>query len=535
MFALVLIVLYLLLLLGIGRLAWVGQRQHTASDYFVAGRTLGPFLLVMSIFGTTMTSFALLGSSGEAWREGIGVYGLMASWSGIIHSACFFLIGVKLWRLGKEYGYTTQIQFFRDRFQSPTVGLLLFPLIVGLVIVYIIVNIIGAGDTISVVTKGALPQVFPGNPQMPGTVGAVPWQVGSAAVCLVVLVYVFGGGARSTAWANVAQTLAFMFIGLLTLVLIAGKLGGADAASQAVAQQRPDLLVRGAAEGRAGNFSHLHFLTYAFIPLSVAMFPHLFQNWMTARSAKAFRATVMLHPIFILIVWAPCILLGIWASSAMIDGQAVVPATLKNQNLVLSTMVERLTNPVLGGFIAVGILASSMALDSQFLALATMFTKDVVMHYRQQPLSDGTQIQLARAFVLVMVVIAYAVSLVVPRSVFTLGVWCFSGFSALFPLVFASLYWRRTTKAGAIASILAALVAWVLLLSQARWGADRDYLFLGMMPVATIVVVAAVTLVVVSLLTRPPTDEVLERFFPRVKVPQATPAQEQAVADLAVR
>ena len=56
------------------------------------------------------------------------------------------------------------------------------------------------------------------------------------------------------------------------------------------------------------------------------MFPHLFQNWMTAKSAKTFRVTVMLHPVFIMLVWAPCILLGIWASSAMVDGQLVVPA-----------------------------------------------------------------------------------------------------------------------------------------------------------------------------------------------------------------
>ena len=77
----------------------------------------------MTIFGTTMTSFALVGSTGQAFKRGIGVYGQMASWSGLIHSACFFLIGTKLWYHGKRFGYSTQIQFFRDRFQSPALGL----------------------------------------------------------------------------------------------------------------------------------------------------------------------------------------------------------------------------------------------------------------------------------------------------------------------------------------------------------------------------------------------------------------------------
>ena len=57
----------------------------------------------------------------------------MASWSGLIHSACFFLIGTKLWYYGKRFGYSTQIQFFRDRFQSNALGYLLFPILVGLV------------------------------------------------------------------------------------------------------------------------------------------------------------------------------------------------------------------------------------------------------------------------------------------------------------------------------------------------------------------------------------------------------------------
>ena len=51
-------------------------------------------------------------------------------------------------------------------------------------------------------------------------------------------------------------------------------------------------------------------MTYMFVPLSVGMFPHLFQHWMTAKDVKTFRSVVILHPLFIMIVWAPCMLLG---------------------------------------------------------------------------------------------------------------------------------------------------------------------------------------------------------------------------------
>ena len=66
---------------------------------------------------------------------GIGVYGLMASASGIIHSLVFFLVGIRLWAIGKRFNFVTQIQFFRSRFQSNALGYLLFPVLVGLVYV----------------------------------------------------------------------------------------------------------------------------------------------------------------------------------------------------------------------------------------------------------------------------------------------------------------------------------------------------------------------------------------------------------------
>ena len=124
--AVLVIAIYLSLLLILGVVSNRYSRG-SAADYFLASRGIGSFLLVMSLFGTTMTAFALVGSSGEAFKAGIGVFGKMASWAGIVHSACFFFIGIKLWSFGKRYGYVTQIQFFRDRFESDKIGLVLFP------------------------------------------------------------------------------------------------------------------------------------------------------------------------------------------------------------------------------------------------------------------------------------------------------------------------------------------------------------------------------------------------------------------------
>ena len=81
MTSLVIMAGYLSLLVGLG-MAANRVFRGTAADYFMASHSIGPVLLMMSLFGTTMTAFALVGSTGEAYRVGIGVYGMLASWSG---------------------------------------------------------------------------------------------------------------------------------------------------------------------------------------------------------------------------------------------------------------------------------------------------------------------------------------------------------------------------------------------------------------------------------------------------------------------
>jgi SSS family solute:Na+ symporter len=113
------------------------------------------------------------------------------------------------------------------------------------------------------------------------------------------------------------------------------------------------------------------------------------------------------------------------------------------------------------------------------------------------------------------VAVTYLLSLLEPRQVFKVGVWCFTGFSSLFPLVFASIYWRRTTAAGAVASVLTAAISWLVLFAMSGFG--QTYLLLGswkVLPVAVTFTLAAVALVAVSLATRPIAPERLAPFFP---------------------
>jgi solute:Na+ symporter, SSS family len=498
MIPLLVVGVYLAVLIALGL---VSNRYFRggAADYFVASRSLGPFVLFMAVYGTTMTAFAMVGSTAETYEMGIGTF---ASWSALVHSACFFLIGVPLWSLGKRHGYMTQVEFFRDRFESPAIGYLLFPLLLGLLIPYFLIGLLGAGSVVSGVTANAFPELFP------RTGGAVPPALTCAVISAVVLFYIFVGGARSAAWANTFQTLVFIGMGLVAFWLIADRLGGVEAAS---ARANPAKAVR------EGNMTELQFFSYGLIPLSAAMFPHLFQNFLTARSAKSFRLLLIGHPLCMILTWLPCVLIGFWATGALLPGSdvPVVPAGA-NPNGVLGLMVGKLTSPLVAGLVTAGVLAAIMSsLDSQFVAVGTMFTRDIVVHhFGRERFSDTAMVWLARGFIVVVVIITYLLTLVETRQIFALGTWCFSGYAALFPVVFAAIYWKRATRAGAIAAIIATIAVWFALFAASDYAANRKFLVAGMLPVTAMLATCTVTLVAVSLLTKPPAATTLARFFP---------------------
>ena len=558
---------YLVALLGLGIFSSTLFRG-TSKDYFVASRSIGPFMLLMSVFGTTMTGFALVGSTGKAFMTGVATFGAVAVWSGIIHSSVFFIIGTRLWAIGKRLGYVTQVQFFRERFQSHTLGTVLFVLLVLFIIPYLLIGIISAGKF------------------MQGTADIAPWKTGLV-ICSVVLTYVFLGGVRSAAWANTFQTLVFMLTGVVAFAMIAKAvaaktdegsgtfLQNVKRSTEFVEEYKPARLARGIHPATLAEYQEyetslrkyeeyeslkdtwgalvqdmggeelaasvmdkpepvekpefmaspkpsmtkLLWITYLFIPLSIGMFPHVFQHWLTAKSAKTFRLAIVAHPICIAVVWLPCVIIGTWAAGLYAAKELSVLGESPNPSAVLGAVVgELVQNPWLTGLLMIGVLAAIMSsLDSQFACLGTMFTNDIILPWKGKDyFSDADTVKIARYFVVGVVVVAYLLSLALMKtaSVFNLGMWCFSGFSALFPIVFAALYWKRATAVGAYASIAVTAVLWILWFQESGYGANKGFTVLGMLPMAPLTISSALALIIGSLVSRAPEERQINKFFP---------------------
>src|SRR5262249_26208268 len=225
------------------------------------------------------------------------------------------------------------------------------------------------------------------------------------------------------------------------------------------------------------------FLSYTFIPLSTIAFPHINIFCLTARRMQQFKPTVILYPICLLAIWLPSVFLGVMANratevpsiAAKIEARktlarqgSALPAEERNRlrqaaagDDVIVLLLNHYAPLWLAGLLGAGIMAAVMASDSQILALSTMFTEDVFAFYGgKKRFGEAAQVHTGRLFIILITIFAYAVALRAPQNIFDLAVqYAFSGYCALAPLLVAALFWKRSTKWGALASTVWAAVS----------------------------------------------------------------------------
>ncbi len=533
----IVVFLYLAAVVYIGVFAFrraAGKEQ--AEDYFLASRSLGPFVFLFSLFGTNMTAFAILGSSGHAFSNGIVTFGLMASSSGLVIPLTIFLIGTRVWALGKKYGFMTPVQMFRDRWECSHIGTVIFAVQGAMLVPYIIIGIMGGGTTLNTISGGF-----------------VPFWFGGAVVAMVVMSYVFFGGMRGTAWVNTFQTVLFLCFGAIALTVIGVGMGGFRSAAQAMAASPlAPLLSR-------ERISPYYFFSYTFIPLSAIAFPHILIFCLTARKITQFKKTVIFYPICIMAIWLPCVFLGVMANRVtdipQIRERQVARQTLATQGRtmepeqrdqlreksagddVIMLLLQRYAPLWLAGVLGAGIMAAVMASDSQILALSTMFTEDVFAFYGGKTrFGESVQVQTGRIFIILITLFAYIVALQAPETIFELAIqYAFSGFASLSPLLIGALFWRGSTKWGALAVTLwtaGAVVAVAIFQSTVAapapggntviWASGATEILartpggtavFGFMPVVPMVLVSALLMYVVSLATKKPAPSTIARYF----------------------
>ena len=286
--------------------------------------------------------------------------------------------------------------------------------------------------------------------------------------------YVFFGGMRGTAWVNTLQTLMFLAFGLLALAVVGAGMGGFGPAIR-------DML---ATPAQASLLTRERFSPW--ISSATRSFRSHRSRFHTSASSASRRAGCRTSgarscsTVCMILIWLPCVFLGLLANRATevpaIAAKLEARATLAEAGPTLQAeerdrlrraasgddvmlrLVEHYAPIWLVGLLGASVMAAVMASDSQILALSTMFTEDVFTYYEgTAKFGERVQVVTGRVFVVVLTLVAYLIAIRVPQSIFDLASqYAFAGYAALCPLLVAALFWRGSTKWGALA-----VVVWV--------------------------------------------------------------------------
>jgi SSS family solute:Na+ symporter len=460
---------YLLLLAAIGFWSY----RHSGRDpvsYFLAGRGLGSLALTLTTLATLLSAFTFIGVPADAYTHGLGIFLGVGVTTALI-SGLFLWVGYRVWLAAQHFGFITPSEFFGHRFQSPLLALLYCLSALVFTAPYISIQIIGGARTLAAVLGEGIPY----------------WPL-AVVVALVILGYVLFGGSQAVVWTDVVQGIILilgMGVAFVALALGVGQ--------EAAGQLDPWLSLPGpngrwSWQGLFGN----QLLFFMATPL----FPQFFQRFYMAKSARPFQTLMVVWPLLILLVFFPAALLGVW-------GRLAFPG-LEKADQIMPLMLQTLPGGVAAVVITAALAALMSTADSQLLTASSLVTRDLVVTLFRRQLSPHQEEQLGRWVVLGIGLASFAIALNPPGLIVEIATWSFQGNAMLFPILIAGLYWKRATRAGAVAGALVSsglTLGWLSGLLPRAWTG-------GWLPVIPAVVIGSGVLIGVSLLTQPPKEQV---------------------------
>ena len=289
---------YLLLTIVLGVVA---NRRLTVDveDFFLYGRKARFVVLYLTVVATYHSAFAFLGSGGFFYTHGIGFWDAGA-WTTLV-GGITYVLGSRIWALGKRFGYITPADMLADFYESEAVRVVTALVSVVFTILYIQVQAQGLGYIISVASGDR-----------------ISYELGTLVLLVVAAGYLMAGGLRAVYWTDVLQGVwMYLAIWIGALVLAYKLFGGPFELWREVAARRPDLLT---APGPEGFFTPgMWFGLAILLSFGLIFQPHIMIRYYTAVSGKTIKWLGATMPIFLMTLYIPAALVGLGGALALPD------------------------------------------------------------------------------------------------------------------------------------------------------------------------------------------------------------------------
>jgi len=520
---LIALVLFTLVSLGLGVVAnLVGRKGNFLEKYFLGNRSLGAFAVALTaavMSGGTFVGFPSLVYS-FGWVVGLWICSYMVAPLTILG-----ILGKRIGQLSRRTGAITLPDLLRERFGSPTLGLLTSIL----VMFFLICNLIPQFKAGAVILRIVLPTETTNwfVTDESANSADVAYYVGLAIFTATVVAYTTYGGFLAAIWTDVFQSL-IMAVGVLLLFPLAmHKAGGIEQATLKGMQLAGNGFGFGPGAGRAFHPLGLAVSFFFMWAITGMGQPSTLVRLMAFRDSRTLRWSIIYLTLYNMVIYVPLIFIFVAARS-------ILP-NLKSPDDAMPSLVISLANPYLAGLILAAPYGAVLSTVSGWLLIVSSgMVRDIYQRFLR-PMASEKEIARASYLATVTVGLIAAVAAIRPPEYLQLiVVFSSTGMAAAFlmPALLGS-FWRRTTATGAIAAMVIGTAVTLGLYLLGTLGPDRfhldwllpanpeigakssfrPYYLLGLDPCIWSLVASLLAGVVGSLLSAPPKPERLSLFF----------------------
>ena len=510
---LIAMVAYMCVVIGIG-VYFMKRSQKNPENYFLGGRSLGPWVAAMSAEASDMSGWLLMGLPGVAYWYGLAD----AAWTAIGLAIGTYVNWLIVSKRLRNYSYVagnsiTLPDFFSNRFKEKK------KVILGIASLFILVFFAVYASSCFVTCGKLFAGLFDMDYHVMLIVGA-----------LFVLVYTLIGGFLAESASDFLQSIV-MLVALLGVVGFGVKEAGGFGAvienaknidgylslthlASPVVDEAGNQLFNGNTPvfGEAAPYGVLTIFSMLAWGLGYFGMPQVLLRFMAIRRADELKRSRRIATVWVVISLTAGVFIGIIGRAVMLKHPELT-ASLGTKSLaenVFAVLGEILFHPVVAGVIMAGILAATISSSDSYLLIAgSAVSQGLYKGIFKKNASDKQVMWMSRIVILAIALIGIVIAWDDKSIIFNIVSFAWAGFGATFgPLMLFSLFWKRTTKAGAIAGMISGafmVFFWKFVLNPLGG-------VLAIYELLPAFIVSCVFIVVVSLLTKEPSDEIKEEF-----------------------
>lgn len=418
------ILVYTVVVLVLGYQGWrVGKLEVT--DWVTADRGLGIVVLLFTYAATYHSAFAFLGAAGFTYAHGLGFFLAGFLWL-VISGVIVYVLGTKVWLIGKKYDYVTPSEIVEDFYDSRLLGLLVSIVMILFTFPYIAIQLMGSGIIFEIATDGL-----------------VSFELGALFLLVVGVIYVWLGGMRSIAWTDTFQGIFMIFaMWIAGWLFVFTAYRGPSQFWAELAAEFPEHLTL---PGPANLLDPAFYLSFAVvIGIGVALSPHIILRYYSANSPRTLKWVSVGGTAYLFLFYVPMVFLAL--------GAVVFFPDIANPDHAIPEVLFEFTPIWFASIVVAGAIAAAMATkDAQLHAVSTLIVRDWYEPFVDPEPDQKRRTRLLQVLVLLLAIISYVVAIQDVDIIVMVTLVAFDGLAQFLPILVGAFYWRRASTEGAIA------------------------------------------------------------------------------------